>query len=100
MYQQWGGGSYYSNFGAGGYGWAQGVLPFWVAILAPWLVLLVIWSVFWKGLCLWHSAQRGSYWWFFVMLVVNTAGILELIYLFGIAKLRFSELFSSRVHHR
>lgn len=61
------------------------------------IALALIWSVFWKGLALWHSAQRGAYWWFIVLLLVNTIGILEIIYLFAIAKVRFSTLFSSRV---
>jgi hypothetical protein len=58
------------------------------------LLLLVVWSLFWKGLALWHSGRRGQPWWFVVMLVVNTVGILEIIYLFVILKLKFSELFT------
>ena len=57
------------------------------------LLLLVVWSLFWKGLALWHSGRRGQPWWFVVMLIVNTVGILEIIYLFVILKLKFSELF-------
>jgi hypothetical protein len=57
------------------------------------LLLLVIWSLFWKGLALWHSGRRGQHWWFIVMLIVNTIGILEIIYLFVVLKLKFSELF-------
>ncbi len=61
--------------------------------------ILAIWSVFWKGLALWHSAGRREPWWFVILLVVNTAGILEIIYLFAVAKLKFSELFSKNHHH-
>ncbi len=39
--------------------------------------ILAIWSVFWKGLALWHSAGRREPWWFVILLVVNTAGILK-----------------------
>jgi hypothetical protein len=60
------------------------------------LILLVVWSAFWKGLALWHSARRGQPWWFVIFVFVNTLGILELIYLFGIAKLHANELFSMR----
>ncbi len=66
--------------------------PFFALILIP----LVIWTLFWKGLALWHSAQRKQTWWFLILLVLNTGGILEIIYLFGIAKLKGSELFSKR----
>ena len=76
-------------------------MPYWapavLLVLAPLFVVFILWSIFWKGLALWHSAQRGQYWWFVIMLMVNTAGILEIVYLFGVAKLKFNELFSSRV---
>lgn len=35
-----------------------------------------------KGLALWHAARRSEKWWFIALLVVNTIGILELIYLY------------------
>lgn len=49
-----------------------------------WLIflLLAIWSLVWKGLALWRSAQRKDLWWFIIILIVNTVGILEIIYLF------------------
>jgi hypothetical protein len=58
------------------------------------LGLLIVWSLFWKGLALWHAGRRGQPWWFVIMLIVNTFGILEIIYLFGVAKLGFEGLFS------
>lgn len=60
-------------------------------------VLFLAWSLFWKGLALWHSARRGEQWWFLALLLVNTAGILEIVYLFGFAKLKFDQLFSGIV---
>ena len=59
----------------------------------PFIVVLV-WSLFWKGLALWHSGRRGQPYWFLILLVVNTVGILEIIYLFAVLKLNFSKLFS------
>lgn len=50
------------------------------------LVLLAVWSLFWKGLALWRAAKEDSKPWFVALLVVNTAGILELVYLFYFAK--------------
>lgn len=55
--------------------------------------LIVLWSLFWAGLGLWHSAKRGQFLWFFIFLFVHTLGIIEIIYLFGVLKLKFSELF-------
>ena len=56
--------------------------------------LFILWSIFWKGLALWHSARRGETVWFIILLVVNTAGILELIYLFLVKKIKPADLFT------
>ncbi len=77
------------------YGMGMGA-PTWIPAVGLVLVILVLWGVFWKGLALWHSAQRKEPWWFAIMLVVNTVGVLEIIYLFGVAKLKFSSLFSNK----
>ncbi|MEI7777208.1 MAG: DUF5652 family protein [bacterium] len=50
--------------------------------ITPVIILVLIWSLVWKGLALWKSAQRQEKWWFIVMLVVNSVGILEIIYIF------------------
>jgi len=49
------------------------------------LLFLVILAL--KGYALWHAAKRNEPWWFVILLVVNTMGILELIYLYFVAKL-------------
>ena len=49
-------------------------------------VILIIWSLVWKGLALWRAARRGENIWFIVLLIVNTLGVLEIIYYFLIAK--------------
>jgi len=64
--------------------------------LGPILPLILLWSIFWKGLALWHSARRGQPWWFVILIIVNTVGILEIVYLFAVAKLKMSELFSKK----
>ncbi|HVB35444.1 MAG TPA: DUF5652 family protein [Patescibacteria group bacterium] len=69
----------------------------WFHALLPILPFLLLWEGFWKGLALWHSGRRGQPWWFLILLVVNTAGILEMIYLFFVAKLKVPELFSKKV---
>lgn len=48
-----------------------------------WILIIVIglWSAVWKGLALWRSAKLGHKVWFIVMFIINTAGILEIIYL-------------------
>lgn len=49
-------------------------------------VALMIWSLIWKGLALWRAARRTDTVWFVIFMFLNTAGILEIIYYFLIAK--------------
>ncbi len=56
--------------------------PLWMAFL--------LWTFIWKGMALWVTARRGQQVWFVIFLVINTAGIAEIIYL--IATKGFSEL--------
>lgn len=50
------------------------------------LVVLIIWSLFWKGMSMWKAAKRGSKPWFIILLLVNTVGILDIIYIYLIDK--------------
>ena len=45
------------------------------------LLMLSLWSVIWKGLALWRASKLRQKKWFVVLLVVNTVGILEILYL-------------------
>ncbi len=58
------------------------------------LFALFLWSLLWKGIALWKASKNDQKNWFIVMLVVNTVGILELVYLFYFAKkrMKLSEL--------
>jgi hypothetical protein len=51
------------------------------------LVTLMVWSIVWKGLALWKSARLGHKPWFVAMIIVNTAGLLEILYLFVFSKM-------------
>lgn len=62
------------------------VTPAWAAIGVVGFIAIMAWSLVWKGLALWRSAQRGGKIWFVIFLLVNTVGILEIIYLFLVAK--------------
>jgi hypothetical protein len=50
--------------------------------------ILLAWSIAWKGMALWTSAKHSQKNWFIVLLIVNTVGILEIVYLFRFAKSR------------
>lgn len=49
-------------------------------------VILMLWSLVWKGMALWKSARLNKQTWFMVFLVVNTLGILEILYLYVFSK--------------
>lgn len=49
-------------------------------------IILVIWSIVWKGYALWISAQEKNKVWFIVLFLINTVGILEIIYIFLVSK--------------
>lgn len=59
----------------------------WLFTFPATFALFLVWSFFWKGFALWHAAKRGEKWWFIIFLVVNTVGILEITYIFFIAKI-------------
>lgn len=48
---------------------------------SPIFYLLLIWAFIWKGIALWRSARNNQLAWFVALLIVNTLGILEIIYL-------------------
>lgn len=52
----------------------------------PVLILLIAWSLFWKGWALWAAARNAQKGWFAALLLINTVGILEILYLFVFSK--------------
>jgi hypothetical protein len=50
--------------------------------------VLGIWSLIWKGFALWRAARDESKVWFVILLLVNTLGVLEIVYLFAISPMR------------
>jgi len=49
----------------------------------PYLAVpLMIWTMVWKGLALWKAAGKKDKIWFVVLLVLNTLGLVEILYYF------------------
>lgn len=48
---------------------------------SPIFYLLIAWSIIWKGIALWHSARNKQLAWYIAIIIVNTVGILEIVYL-------------------
>ncbi len=46
------------------------------------IVILAVWSLAWKGFALWKAAGQKDTAWFVALLLLNTAGILDIFYIF------------------
>jgi hypothetical protein len=44
--------------------------------------IMILWSLAWKGVALWKAARSNDKYWYIGLLVINTVGILEIIYIF------------------
>jgi len=63
-------------------GWLVNMAPGFTALF----ILLLIWSLIWKGVALWKAARNCDKVWFVLLLIVNTMGILEIFYIFVFSK--------------
>ena len=53
-----------------------------IDIVIPWWVYpVLVWTVAWKAVAAWKAARKGHLVWFVVFFIVNTIGILPIIYL-------------------
>jgi len=50
------------------------------------ILVLAVWSLAWKGVALWKAGRNNQPAWFIIMLILNTAGILEIVYIFFFSK--------------
>lgn len=61
------------------------------AEISPWMIvgfiLIATWSLIWKGIALWKAAKKNSMPWFVILLMFNTVGILEILYIFLFSKM-------------
>lgn len=50
------------------------------------LLTAALWSLPWKGWALWRAARREDGAWFIALLLVNTLGLLDILYVFVLSK--------------
>lgn len=46
-----------------------------------WLIPLLLWEITWKGIALWKAAKNNQLSWFIIILILNTIGILPIVYI-------------------
>jgi len=61
---------------------AMGFSPLWIVLI----YILIIWSAIWKLIALWKCGRNNQLAWFVVIGILNTAGILPIIYLIWFQK--------------
>jgi hypothetical protein len=49
---------------------------------------VVIWSTIWKIIALWKAARKKHLVWFIVLALVNTIGILEILYIYVFSEMK------------
>ena len=74
-YNNWGYQPFGMGFGGSPFGIVGGMF-FGIVMLA-----FVVWTLYWKYQALWYAAKHDHKWWFIALLIVNTVGILEILYL-------------------
>ncbi|MCX6786254.1 MAG: DUF5652 family protein [Candidatus Kaiserbacteria bacterium] len=55
-------------------------VPYGLAFI-PLLIVVIVWTLVLKGYALWYAARGGQKWWFIALTIINTFGVLEIIYL-------------------
>jgi hypothetical protein len=53
------------------------------------IVVLTIWSILWKCYSVWNAAKHSHKKWFIALIILNTIGILDMIYVFKVLKKDF-----------
>ena len=56
-------------------------MPGFMSLFIPFLFVITLWTIVLKGFALWYAARGAQKGWFIPLLIVNTLGILEIIYL-------------------
>ena len=47
---------------------------------------IMVWSLYWKGMSMWKAANKGDRNWFIALLILNTLGILDILYIHVFSK--------------
>ena len=57
-----------------------------VRVILVAICLDVLWETAWKGIALWRAGRNGHKGWFIAILILNTIGILPIVYVFCFSK--------------
>lgn len=80
----------YNDFLFSGEKWGFHPTLAWIIPSILWII--TVWTFFWKGYAIWTAIKNDQKRWFVVFLLVNTVGILEIVYIFKIAKKSWADV--------
>lgn len=66
----------------------------------PLLYIILIWSLAWKGTALWKASRNNQNIWFICLFIINTVGILEIIYILFFQRNKNIDRSSRRLKNR
>ena len=64
---------------------AQLGVPLWL------FIVILVWTAIWKLMAMWKAAQKKSVTWFIVLGIVNTVGILPILYIYVFSEMKYSK---------
>ena len=64
------------------------------------MAIIFVWAYTWKLLALWKAAREKSVVWFIALALINTVGILEILYIFVFSKMEYGKTRSTSARKR
>lgn len=61
------------------------------------LLIILIWSAVWKLLAMWKAAKKDSWIWFVAFALLNTVGILPILYIYVLSEVDWSKYIKFQV---
>lgn len=55
------------------------------------IILFSVWSLIWMGYAMWKAAKKDHKTWFLIFLLIHTAGILEILYIYVFSNMDFKK---------
>lgn len=69
------------------YEWISNYLGVSLTVAIIIALVIAIWTIIWKGIALWKAAGKKQLYWFIILLILNTLGILEILYIYVFSKM-------------
>jgi hypothetical protein len=65
-------------------------LPIWIIMVA------LVWIVTWKGVALWKAARNNHQMWFVAILIIQSMGLFEILYIFLFSQIKLPKIKGGR----